>query len=192
MPPPVSHPAAGAPDEAAFDQLVRQHQQVVFAVALRMLGDRHEAEDVAQDTFVHAYRAWASFRREAKASTWLVAITLNLCRNRRRWWARRKRVVTASLDEPLQPGGEESLGAVVPAAGASPAEAAQQAEQRQVIAAALQALDVADREVLVLRELQGYAYEEIAEMLRVPRGTVKSRISRARLALRALLDGKVT
>src|SRR3989338_1644337 len=83
----------------AFDQLVLRHQQVGFSVALRMLGDQHEAQDVAQEAFVRAYQGIGAFRREAKLSTWLVSITMNLCRNRRRWWARRKQLIAGSLDD---------------------------------------------------------------------------------------------
>ena len=198
---PVSYPAGGTAgddaalvaraqggDGAAFDLLVRRHQQIVFAVALRMLGDRDEAEDVAQDVFVRAYRAIGSFRREAKLSTWLVSIAMNLCRNRRRWWARRKRVIVASLDEPV----ETEKGAVEhavadPAPG--PRHQAESAERERHIMAALLQLSEVDRTMIVLRDLQGHSYEEIAEIAGCQLGTVKSRLSRARVQLRALLDG---
>ena len=172
---------------AAFDQLVLRHQEAVFAVALRMLGNWDEAQDVAQDAFVRAYRAIRTFRREAKLSTWLISITMNLCRNRRRWWARRKRVITASLDEPADLEGE-SLGQQVVDPSAGPEDLAQQHEQQQQIGNALKRLDQTHRSVIVLRDMQGYSYEEIAQMLGCHVGTVKSRISRARHALRALLS----
>ena len=177
-------------DLRAFDELVLQHQQTVFAVALRMLGDRDEAQDTAQDVFVRAYRGFASFRQEAKLSTWLVSITMNLCRNRRRWWMRRRRVIAASLDEAAE-NGERTLGEQIADPAPSPAAAAERSDQARMIMAALQMLDEADRTVIVLRDIQGYAYEEIGEMLRWPLGTVKSRISRARLQLRALLNGRL-
>lgn len=200
----MSNPAAGgladdaalvrraqAGDLAAFDALVLRHQQEVFAIAVRMLGDRDEAQDVAQDTFVRAYRGLRAFRSEATLSTWLVSITMNLCRNRRRWWARRRRVIAASLDEPVgaeqDPAGHD---AVDPAP--APSEMAQSREQRQAIGAALLLLEEAARQVVVLRDLQGCSYEEIAAALHCEIGTVKSRLHRARLTLRALLDGQLT
>ena len=174
---------------ASFDQLVLQHQDVVYAVAVRMLGDREEAKDVAQDTFVRAYRSLKAFRREAKFSTWLIAITMNLCRNRRRWWARRRQVIVASVDEPTASG--ESLAHSVADPAPSTAEVAQQRELQQLLLTTLATLDHGDREVLVLRDLQGYSYEDIARTLGCQLGTVKSRLSRARFALRARLDGKL-
>lgn len=196
MPPdPVSHHAdaalvaqAQAGHAGAFDALVLHHQQVVFAVAVRMLGDRDEAQDVAQDAFVQAYRGLAGFRADAKFSTWLIAITLNLCRNRRRWWARRRRVIAASLDETA--GTEDGA---LPHEAVDPAplpdqEVARRERQRQVMGR-LQQLRPSEREIIVLRDIEGYSYEEIAGLLRCQVGTVKSRLNRARLQLRALLDG---
>ena len=185
-------------DSSAFEALVRLHQQAVFAVALRMLGDQDEAKDVSQDVFVRAYEGIRAFKGEAKLSTWLVAITINLCRNRRRWWARRRRIIVASLDEPrerLQLGGrelsEETVGEGIADSAPSPATAAAQHEQQRFVISALQQLDEAHRSVVILRDLQGYAYEEIADMLHCRVGTVRSRLSRARLHLRSLLDGKL-
>ena len=177
-------------ERGAFDELVRRHQREIFAVALRMLGSRDEAEEVAQDAFVRAYRALGSFRREAKLSTWLVSITMNLCRNRRRWWARRRQVIVASLDDPVDTE-EGGIGHEVADPAPTPAAMAQQREEREQLAAALQCLSDADRMVIVLRDVQGYAYEEIAQILDCRLGTVKSRINRARLALRAVLDGRL-
>jgi RNA polymerase sigma-70 factor (ECF subfamily) len=176
-------------DRSAFDALVLRHQQEVFAVALRMLGDRDEAQDVAQDAFVRAYQGLGAFRQEAKLSTWLVSITMNLCRNRRRWWARRKRVIVASIDERTDTG-EGSIGhdAVDPAP--SPAVAVEQRERGEQLLEALQLLSDGERTVIVLRDVQGYSYEEIAGVLRCRVGTVKSKLNRARLRLRSIVDGR--
>ena len=177
-------------DLTAFDQLVLHHQQEVFAVALRMLGDHHEAQEVAQDVFLRAYRAIGSFRHQAKLSTWLIAITMNLCRNRRRWWARRRRLIVASLDDPVETE-EGSLEQEVADPSPTPATIAEQHEQQGQLAQMLQMLDEPSRAVIILRDIQGHSYEEIAGMLRLRVGTVKSRLNRARLQLRALLDGKL-
>jgi len=175
-------------DLAAFDVLVLRHQQEVFAVAMRMLGDRHEAQDVAQDAFVRAYRSIGAFRGEAKLSTWLVSITMNLCRNRRRWWARRRRVIAGSLDQPIETA-DGTLDQDVADPSPSPAVMAERRERQGQLAGALQMLNQDERSIVVLRDIQGYAYEEIAEVMGCRIGTVKSRLSRARLRLRALLDG---
>ncbi len=179
-----------AGDREAFDALVRLHQQQVYAVAMRMLADRDEAEDVAQDVFVRAYRAIGTFRGGSKVSTWLVAITMNLCRNRRRWWGRRRRVIAGSLDEPVA-GEETTVGERVADPAAGPDEDAARHERQRMLMDTLQLLDEPSRSVIVLRDIQGYSYEEIAQMLHLRVGTVKSRINRARLQLRALLDGKL-
>ena len=178
-------------DRPAFDALVLRHQQQIFAVAMRMLGDRDEAQDVAQDVFVRAYCGIGGFRREAKVSTWLVSITINLCRNRRRWWARRRHLIAASLDDPDSTG-EGTLGEAIPDPGPTPARSAEQHEQQRQLLASLQMLNQKDRTVIVLRDIQGHSYEEIAEILGCRLGTVKSRLNRARLQLRALLDGKLS
>jgi len=160
----------------------------VYAVALRMLGNADDAQDIAQDAFVRAYRGIGTFRQEAKLSTWLVSITINLCRNRRRWWARRRRIIVASLDDPRETE-EGTLGQEVADPAPGPVEIAQRTELQQRLAGALQMLEEPFRSVIVLRDIQGYSYEEIAQMLHCRVGTVKSRINRARLQLKALLDG---
>ena len=194
----MSHPVddaslvaqAQAGDLAAFDQLVLKHQQTVYAVALRMLGHEQDAKDVAQETFIRAYQGLRGFRHEAKLSTWLITITMNLCRNQRRWWARRKRVIVASIDEPL-PSSEGTVADTVADPAPSPVTLAQQAERQRLVMATLHTLDQGDREVIVLRDIQNYSYEEMARMLGCQLGTIKSRLSRARLALRARLNGQL-
>ena len=177
-------------ETAAFDQLVLRHQQLVFAVALRMLCDYHEATEVAQEAFVRAYRAIGGFRGEAKFSTWLLSITTNVCRNRRRWWARRKRVIVGSLDDLVETE-EGSLAHEAVDPSPSPSDEASSREVSRQIMQALGVLDEDSRAVVVLCDVQGVSYEEAAEVLRVRLGTVKSRLHRARLRLRALLDGTV-
>lgn len=201
-PDPVSHQAGPIDDDgqlvrrcqrgdgAAFEALVLRHQQQAFAVALRMLGDYTEAKEVAQDAFVSAYRAIGNFRQQAKFSTWLLTIVTNLCRNRRRWWARRKRFVVASLDDPLQ-SDEGSMAEQVADPSPGPSAQALNAELRQHLIEALGLLDASSRAVVVLRDVEGLSYEEIAHILRCQVGTVKSRLNRARLRLRALLDGRL-
>ena len=175
---------------AAFDQLVLRHQQMVFAVTLRMLGDRHEAQEVAQDVFVRAFQSFDGFRGDAKLSTWLVSITMNLCRNRRRWWARRRRIIVASLDDRSETK-DGTVEREVEDPSPTPAHIASARERERYLMDALRLLDEASRSVVILRDLQGCSYEEIAQALQCRVGTVKSRLNRARLKLRSLLDGKL-
>lgn len=175
-------------EAAAFDPLVARYQRQVFAVAWRWLGDYAEANDVAQDAFVRAYRAIGAFRGESKFSTWLVAIVINLCRNRRRWWMRRRQWTMVSLDEPIATD-EGTVAADVADPAPTPQAEAERAELRARLAAALELLDDHSRAIVVLRDVQGLSYDEIARLLRCRIGTVKSRLNRARLRLRAILNG---
>jgi RNA polymerase sigma-70 factor (ECF subfamily) len=182
-------------DQQAFERLVLRHQRRAYALALRMLGDpaeAAEAADVAQEAFVRAYHGLAGFRGQTAFSTWLYAIILNGCRTRRRWGARRRRVVATSTDM------TEELGArqVLRASGnpdlepePEPAETALAAERSGQIGEALLQLEPSHREVVVLRDVHGLSYEEIAQAVGCDVGTVTSRLSRARWRLRALLDG---
>ncbi len=176
-------------DNEAFESLVKQHQRLVYAVALRMLGDAHEAQEIAQDAFVRAYEGLKGFRGQSKFSTWLVTITMNLCRNRRRSYARRSKHIAASLDEPIGEGQDQTLRDQIADETPGPLDQAQKREWQQLINGALQELDMDHRSVLVMRDLHGMRYEEIAAALCCPEGTVKSRINRARLQLRDILKG---
>jgi len=175
--------ADGNPD--AFEQLVRLYEQKVYALALRMCGNEEDAWDVAQEAFLAAWRALPGFRGEAGFSTWLYRLTANAAIDCLRREKRRKGDL--SLD-----GGELPL--VLADAGAGPEEAAEGGELRRAVNTALGRLTAQHREILVLRELQGFRYEEIAGLLGLDLGTVKSRISRARKALRKILleDGNLS
>lgn len=175
-------------ESGAFDQLVVHHQNMVYAVCMRMLSDAYEAEDVAQDVFVRAYRSIKSFRGESKFSTWLVAIAMNLCRNRRRWWARRRRSIAGSLQDAIQTE-DGTISYDAEDASPTPSDSAQSKEVQEHILITMQKLSDTERKMIVLRDLQGYSYEEIAEILKIRVGTVKSRLNRARMQLRTLLGG---
>lgn len=175
---------------AAFDQLVLRHQQEVFSVALRMLGNREEAEDIAQDAFVRAYQSLSSFRGDAKFSTWVISITINLCRNRRRWFARHRKLLRKWWDQETA-----TSTPATPEPTTDPDQAADRLleaqERNRSLQDALLSLDAPSREVVVLRDIEGHSYEEIASTLRCEVGTVKSRLHRARNRLGSLLRGRI-
>lgn len=172
-------------DTAAFDEIVRQQQQRIYNLCHWMLHDPEEAADAAQDTFVRAYRSLDHFRGDAAFSTWLHRIAVNVCLDAAR---RRKRTAVpfSTLDSE-----EESTREQEPTDSShSPAEMADRQERRHAINAALTILSENHRTVLVLLDIQGHSYEEVAAILNLPLGTVKSRLNRARLALREKLEAK--
>ena len=172
-------------DAAAFARLVAQNESMVFNLAARLLGDGEEARDVAQDVFLQVYRQLARFQGRSSLKTWIYRIVVNQCHNRRRFWLRRGRDKEEELDERQ---------AVPEAAGprdewhASPYERVRNGERARKVQAALLGLSFEQRSVLVLREVEGLSCEEVASALGIPDGTVKSRLSRAREALRQQLD----
>jgi RNA polymerase sigma-70 factor (ECF subfamily) len=177
-----------AGDRDAFAVLVERHGSRIHAAILRMIGDREAANDLAQETFLKAFSALASFRRGAAFSTWLYAIALNQVRTEYR---RRKSVkgqAMLSLDAGGG-GGDDSPGRPMEPAGAGPgpSDAAGRKEAAALLHRALARLDEEYREAVVLRDLEGLSYEEIAEAVGAPPGTVRSRIHRGRAALREIL-----
>ena len=165
-----------AGDGQAFEELVRGYQHRVFGVAVRMLGNAAEAEEVAQEVFLRAYRAIADFRGEAKLSTWLYAIASRLCLTR-----------LGSGERSAVRQGEEAL-ARLANGHASPAAALERSELEAALHRAIGELDEERRLVVVLRDLEGLAYEEIAAALDLPIGTVRSRLHRARMDLKEKLE----
>ena len=171
-------------DESACAELVATHQRMVFGLALHLLGDRDEALDLSQEVFLRVFRTISSFRGQSALRTWIYRIVINQARNRQRWWRRRHRRDQVSLDEHLQQFGDmESTGDVLPDRLLASKETAARIWQ------ALDRLPFDQRTALILREVDGLRYEEIAFSLGVAVGTVKSRLTRARQALRADLLG---
>ena len=160
----------------AFETLVVTYQHRVFSIALRMLGDRGEAEEVAQEVFLRVHRSIQSFRGEAKLSTWLYAITSRLCLNRLKSPGRQRRVGEAALARIAN--GHPDPGATLEAS-----------ELQGALHRAIAELDEERRIVVVLRDLHGLAYEEIAAALDLELGTVRSRLHRARMELKQRLEG---
>ena len=178
----IARCAAG--DQTACAELVSAHQRMVFGLALHLLGDRDEALDLSQEVFLRVFRTIANFRGQSALRTWIYRIVVNQARNRQRWWRRRRRSDQISLDEHLQQFGDmESKGDVLPDRLVASKETASRIWQ------ALDRLPFDQRTALILREVDGLRYEEIAFSLGVAVGTVKSRLTRARQALRAELLG---
>jgi RNA polymerase sigma-70 factor (ECF subfamily) len=171
-------------DDDACTELVSAHQRMVFTLALNLLGDRDEAMDLSQEVFLRVFRTIGSFRAQSALRTWIYRIVINQARNRQRWWRRRHRSEQVSLDEHLQQFGDmESKGDVLPDRLLASKEAASRIWQ------AMDRLPFDQRTALILREIDGLRYEEIAFTLGIAVGTVKSRLTRARQALRAELLG---
>ena len=164
---------AGQGDQDAFAQLVERYTGLVYTLALRRVGSHHDAEDIAQTVFWKAWKALPSFREESAFSTWLYRMTANAVTDFLRQKGRRE--APLSLDDPDLPQTAHP--------GPSPAEQAQAEERREALYRAIEALPDQARSILLLRELQGLSYEEIAAALDLPLGTVRSRLARARSAL---------
>ena len=176
-----------AGERAAFEELIESYQTVVYGLAFRLLNDGEEARDVAQETFLKAYRHIGTFRGECGLKTWLYRLTVNQASNHRRWWRRRRKGETVSLDAPH---GETSatLGDHIPSEGRSPEQVALGRERQRLLLVALDSLKHDYRVAVVLRDIEELSYEEIAGTLDVPVGTVKSRIARGREELRRRLQ----
>jgi RNA polymerase sigma-70 factor, ECF subfamily len=188
------HPTTHDPDQAAlaacrrgdpgaFDVLVERHHRRVFRLSLRFLGDEEGALDVAQETFLKAWRGLARFEGGALFTTWLTRIAINQCRNELRRRATLKHGRMRSLDE-AAPSGEGTQADLLAARTPPVWDDLQGRETRAQLDVVLQGLDPSDREVLLLKEVEGLSYEQMAEVLDVPVGTVRSRLHRARAELR--------
>lgn len=174
-------------DERAFRELVETHRDRVFNITYRMLGDRAEAEDVAQEVFISVFKTIDTFRAEAKFSTWLYRVTVNHCKNRIKYLARRHDRDRDELDETSH----ETNGAAGVPRHAQPDRALEGAQLEVLLQEAIAHLDDDQRVVVVLRDVEDLSIEEICEITGLPDGTVKSRLHRARLVLRKRLQRHV-
>jgi RNA polymerase sigma factor (sigma-70 family) len=172
-------------DPAAFARLVALHEGMVFNLAARLLGNPEDARDVAQDVFLLAYRRLGQFEGRSSLRTWLYRVTVNQAHNRRRWWRRRRRDREQSLDDLTT--ARTALRLADERPSASPFEETRRRERARRVQQGLLGLSFPHRAVLVLREVEGLSCEQIAGVLGVAEGTVKSRLSRARAALRERL-----
>lgn len=165
----------------AFEELVRQYEKRVYAVALRSSGSPEDAADITQEVFLRAWRSIESFRGDSGFSTWLFRITMNLCVDH----ARHKNAQPQT--QPLVVG-EEDAERPIPDTAPTPEEHLENSELGRELAAALDEVSEEHRRIVLLRDVSGLSYTEIAEVLEISEGTVKSRLSRARIALRTILQ----
>ena len=170
-------------DAAACQELVDGHHRMVYHLALQLLRSHEDALDLSQDVFLTVFRSIQRFRGDSALQTWIYRIVVNQARNRQRWWRRRKRSEQVSLDAVIAERGEPPA----PAAATSPEWALDQKELGQRLWRALSRLPFEQRSTIILRELHGMRYTEIAFSLGVTTTAVKSRLARARRTLRAEL-----
>ena len=181
-----------AGEAEAFERLVAERSGEIYALLYRLTEDAEEARDLTQETFLRAFQSIGSFRGDACLKTWLYRIALNQARNRWRWWRRHRHNLTTSLDarngdreQPLS----ESLRAS--SSGSNPEQETLARERELALRTTLRSIGRPYREVLILRDVEGLSYEEIAAALEISVGTVKSRLSRGRAELRRKLAGSL-
>lgn len=166
-------------ETAAFDELVSRWQRRILGAIYRIIGREEEARDICQEAFLKAYRALGSFKREARFSSWMYQIALNLCRDRMR---RRRGRTFVGID------GNEAIVELVPGLSADAREIAEARDLSRLVAAAIESLPADQREVIVLKEYEGMTFTEIAETLQVPVSTIKTRLYRGLVVLRGELE----
>jgi RNA polymerase sigma-70 factor (ECF subfamily) len=171
-------------DQAAFSEIVGRYREKMFSIGYSMLRNRDDAEEVAQDTFIRAYRGLASFRGEASLATWLHHITVNLARNRYWYFFRRCRHLSDSFDAVIVDDRGPMLSDVLVANAAGPAHQAMTGEFLKLIDGCLGRLSPRSRQILTLRTIQHRSYREISDDMSINVGTVKSCLARARQDLR--------
>ena len=177
-----------ARDETAFNELVELYQRRVFALVFRMLGRRAEAEEVTQEAFVQVFRAVDRFRGDAKLSTWLFRVAVNLCKNRMKYNARRASAGQQDLDSVAEHTSLNHAEGVSVGSVERPDELAEGKELEVIVKIAIDQMEPEFRQLVILRDVEDLSYEEIAEVTGLARGTVKSRIHRGRAQLRAKVE----
>lgn len=175
-------------DPEAFDNLITRYSADIYAVLFRMTENAEEAADLTQETFLSALKAIKTFRGESELKTWLFRIAVNHSRNRFRWWKRRKKDATVSLDAPIGDS-DATVSEFIAGTEASAEDTVLRHERESAIRKALVELPEIYREAIVLCDIEGLSYEEIASALEINIGTVKSRIARGRDELRKRLKG---
>jgi len=176
-----------AGNEKAFAEIVLHSQKKVFNIAYRMLGNLEEAKDLAQEVFISVFESIKGLKEEIKFDAWLTQITLNHCRNRWKYLKRRRYFNSDSLDDPIETE-EGSMPRTLVDPSDNPETLYEKKSIQQFIQRGLLKLKEDQRELVVLRDLQGFSYEEMGELLGLPEGTIKSRLHRARMDLKEILE----
>ena len=174
-------------DQSAFDEMVARYWDRIYGMVHQLLRNSEDAEEVTQDAFIRAHRGLVNFRGDSAFSTWLYQIATNLARNRYWYWWRRKRDKSVSFDAPVSADNATTLADLIPAELETPDDITVTQEFIDRIAQGMEKLNAKHREILTLRNIKNLSYEEIAAILQISVGTVKSRIARARESLRAKL-----
>ncbi|MGH9882896.1 MAG: sigma-70 family RNA polymerase sigma factor [Pyrinomonadaceae bacterium] len=177
-------------EAAAFNTLVAERSGEIYGLLYRLTENSEEARDLTQETFLRAFQSIATFRGEADLRTWIYRIAINQARNRWRWWRRRRRDSTVSLDSTEGPRNQPLISKLVEASN-NPEQETLANERQRVLRNALRSLGRVYRETVILRDIEGFTYEEIAATLEISVGTVKSRLARGRQELRRRLDGSL-
>lgn len=178
-------------ESAAFEKLVNERSGEIYGLLYRLTENAEEARDLTQETFLRAFQSIRSFRGDSDLRTWIYRIAINQARNRWRWWRRRRRDSTVSIDS-TDESGKPALVATLKADNAqSPEQDTLAHERERILRNALKGLRRVYRETVILRDIEGFAYEEIAVALDISVGTVKSRLARGRQELRTKLEGSL-
>jgi len=178
-------------ESAAFETLVSERSGEIYGLLYRMTENPEEARDLTQETFLRAFQSIRSFRGDSDLRTWIYRIAINQARNRWRWWRRRRRDSTVSIDS-TDENGKPALVATLKAENVqSPEQDTLAHERERILRNALKGLRRVYRETVILRDIEGFAYEEIAVALDISVGTVKSRLARGRQELRSKLEGSL-
>ena len=174
-------------EERAFREMVDEYGDRVFSLTYRMLGNRQEAEDLAQEVFITLFKSIDSFRGDSKLSTWLYRVTANHCKNRIKYLARRHDRDRTELTERTEAAGADGPSLAAPRSAPRPDRQLEGAQMEQILQRAIAELDEEQRILVILRDVEDLSYEEICAITDLPEGTVKSRLHRARMALRKKL-----
>ncbi|MEW6376587.1 MAG: sigma-70 family RNA polymerase sigma factor [Thermodesulfobacteriota bacterium] len=176
-----------AGDRKAFAEIVLHYQKRVFNIAYRMLGNREEAKDLAQEVFLSVFESIKDLREEIKFDAWLTQVTLNHCRNRWKYLKRRHYFNSDSLDDPVETD-DGNMPRPIPDPSDNPETHYKKKMIQLFVQRGLLRLKEDQRELIVLRDLQGLSYEEIGKLFHLPEGTIKSKLHRARMDLKGILE----
>jgi RNA polymerase sigma-70 factor (ECF subfamily) len=176
-----------AGNESAFAEIVLAYQKKVYNIAYRMLGNREEAKELSQEVFLSVFGSIKDLREELKFESWLTQMTLNHCRNRWKYLKRRHYFNSDSLDDPIETEDGQMEKPVYDPSG-NPETLVEKKMVQESVQRGLLQLKEDQREIIVLRDLQGFSYEEIGKMFSLPEGTIKSRLHRARMDLKGILE----